>query len=268
MTHLGITRPAPAPVKLRAAALALMAAFMVALASPDAQAASRNTKTFTVVPITVDGVIFDSATNQLVALVSLSGKGQIRVPITISGTCPVLNLQLGPIDLNILGLEVKTSSICLNITAQPGSGNLLGNLLCSLTNALNSGVPLSTFLASLSASDLTSLLSGLQNLLNGALGALTSTSSITSVQQVSANCSQQILSLSIGPLNLNLLGLVVTLNNCANGPVTVTISTTNGLLASLICDLQNLLGSGGSLTAVIAKLQDLANEISAIIAAA
>jgi len=54
-----------------------------------------------------------------------------------AGQCPILDLMLGPIDLTLLGLEVQTSQICLNISSQRGPGNLLGNLLCSLTNLLN-----------------------------------------------------------------------------------------------------------------------------------
>jgi len=54
-----------------------------------------------------------------------------------AGQCPILDLMLAPIDLNLLGLEVKTSAICLNISSQSGPGNLLGNLLCSLTHLLD-----------------------------------------------------------------------------------------------------------------------------------
>ena len=54
--------------------------------------------------------------------------------------CSVLNLTLGPLDLNLLGLRVQLNQVNLRITAipspLPGSG-LLGDLLCSLTNALN-----------------------------------------------------------------------------------------------------------------------------------
>jgi hypothetical protein len=64
--------------------------------------------------------------------------------------CPVLHLVLGPINLNLLGLQVTLGGgaqanqpIVLDITAQPGPGNLLGNLLCDLTNALNQGGVLS-----------------------------------------------------------------------------------------------------------------------------
>lgn len=70
-----------------------------------------------------------------------------NVPVTLpvaaaSGTCQILNLVLGPLDLNLLGLTVHLNQVVLNITAQSGSGNLLGNLLCAVANLLNGGAPL------------------------------------------------------------------------------------------------------------------------------
>jgi len=57
-----------------------------------------------------------------------------------AAACPILNLVLGPVNLNILGLVVSIPNpIVLNITAVPGAGNLLGNLLCSVANLLNGG---------------------------------------------------------------------------------------------------------------------------------
>ncbi len=41
---------------------------------------------------------------------------------------PILNLALGPLDLNLLGLVVHLNQVVLNITAEGGPGNLLGNL--------------------------------------------------------------------------------------------------------------------------------------------
>jgi hypothetical protein len=55
----------------------------------------------------------------------------------IPGACQILNLVLGPINLNLLGLVVRTNQINLRIDAVPGNGNLLGNLLCGLTGILN-----------------------------------------------------------------------------------------------------------------------------------
>jgi len=65
----------------------------------------------------------------------------VVVPVTIdpSSSCPILNLTLGPLDLNLLGLVVHLNQVVLNITAVPGAGNLLGNLLCSVANLLNGG---------------------------------------------------------------------------------------------------------------------------------
>lgn len=52
--------------------------------------------------------------------------------------CPVLLLDVGAIHLNLLGLDVSLAPIHLDITAVPGPGNLLGNLLCSVTHLLDS----------------------------------------------------------------------------------------------------------------------------------
>ena len=54
-------------------------------------------------------------------------------------SCEILHLELGPLDLNLLGLVVHLNKIVLDISAQPGPGNLLGNLLCAVANLLNAG---------------------------------------------------------------------------------------------------------------------------------
>lgn len=59
------------------------------------------------------------------------------LPGQSSGSCQILDLVLGPLDLNLLGLVVHLDTVHLNITAQQGSGNLLGNLLCAVANLLN-----------------------------------------------------------------------------------------------------------------------------------
>jgi hypothetical protein len=53
--------------------------------------------------------------------------------------CDILNLVLGPLHLDLLGLVVDLNQVVLNITAQPGGGNLLGNLLCAITGLLDGG---------------------------------------------------------------------------------------------------------------------------------
>jgi hypothetical protein len=57
---------------------------------------------------------------------------------TASAACQILDLTVGPINLDLLGLVITTNTIKLNITAQPGPGNLLGNLLCTVARLLDS----------------------------------------------------------------------------------------------------------------------------------
>jgi hypothetical protein len=52
--------------------------------------------------------------------------------------CEILDLVLGPIDINLLGLKIHLDVVHLNITAVPGAGNLLGNLLCAVAGLLDS----------------------------------------------------------------------------------------------------------------------------------
>jgi hypothetical protein len=58
------------------------------------------------------------------------------------GTCEVLNLVLGPLHLDLLGLVVDLNQVVLNITAEQGPGNLLGNLLCAVAGLLDGPSPL------------------------------------------------------------------------------------------------------------------------------
>jgi hypothetical protein len=74
---------------------------------------------------------------------------RVRIPVqTIEGTapmsrlaapgdCDILNLVLGPLDLDLLGLQVHLDRVVLNIVAVPGPGNLLGNLLCAVAGLLD-----------------------------------------------------------------------------------------------------------------------------------
>ena len=52
-------------------------------------------------------------------------------------TCQILNLLLGPLDLNVLGLRVQLNQVDLDITGVTGPGNLLGNLLCGVAGLLD-----------------------------------------------------------------------------------------------------------------------------------
>jgi hypothetical protein len=65
--------------------------------------------------------------------------------------CNILNLTLGPLNLNLLGLVVTLNEVHLTITAVPGVGNLLGNLLCDVAGLLNGGGALSEISALLNS---------------------------------------------------------------------------------------------------------------------
>jgi hypothetical protein len=72
--------------------------------------------------------------------------GTARTAAGLQATCDILHLVLGPLDLNLLGLKVHLDKVVLDIVAQSGAGQLLGNLLCAVANLLNSGGTLSQLL--------------------------------------------------------------------------------------------------------------------------
>ena len=54
------------------------------------------------------------------------------------GTCQILDLELGSLDLNLLGLEIHLDKVVRNIKARRGGG-LLGDLLCAIADLLEGG---------------------------------------------------------------------------------------------------------------------------------
>ena len=80
--------------------------------------------------------------------------------VTAQQVCDILSLDLGPLHLDLLGLVIDLDPVVLDITAVPGAGNLLGNLLCAITGLLdnNGGVG--------------GVLNGIANLLNRLLTGL------------------------------------------------------------------------------------------------
>ena len=67
---------------------------------------------------------------------------RVRLPVDASATCDILDLSLGPVDLDLLGLVVHLDEVNLQITAESGPGNLLGNLLCGIAGLLDRGIAL------------------------------------------------------------------------------------------------------------------------------
>ena len=73
----------------------------------------------------------------------------VTMPATIAAaTCQVLNLVLGPLHLDLLGLVIDLNQVHLLINAVQAPGNLLGNLLCAITHLLD-GTPTAGGLAAL-----------------------------------------------------------------------------------------------------------------------
>ena len=264
--HLSHSRCANTPyARVRLITLAFVAA--LALASPPdvfaQQGKGKKPVVFNVVPITITSVTVSAG--QLVAN-GLAGSTPFQEVITLTpgplqqgASCPVLNLSLGPIDLTLLGLNVLTSPICLDITADP-EGGLLGSLLCGIANLLNSNVPLADVLSGLTPQELNTLTGGLTQVLDEVFEQLTRSDALQA-----ASCT--VLSLAIGPLELNLLGLVVELDDCNGGPVTLDITAIpgGGLLGDLLCNLANVLNGSGAQTAILALLRNIATIIGGLL---
>ena len=116
------------------------------------------------IPCTIAGVAstctltvtaFELVDGVLTAVGNVTGGG-VTIPFELpvlgapTGTCDILELILGPLHLDLLGLVVDLNQVELFITAEQGPGNLLGNLLCSVAGLFDSpGNPLGGILAQL-----------------------------------------------------------------------------------------------------------------------
>jgi hypothetical protein len=153
-----------------AGVLAAMAALVTGMTIAPAASAGISTANLNAVPVqgtiqstggTFDGVLdIDRLTlqnGQLMARGTLTGTASnaagdtvgsvtdqpIATPVADNGTgsCQILDLSLGTLHLNVLGLVVHLDPVHLNIAAQPGAGNLLGNLLCMVVHLLDGSSP-------------------------------------------------------------------------------------------------------------------------------
>jgi hypothetical protein len=171
------------------------------------------------------------------------------------GSSSVVSLTLGPlgptagaINLNVLGLQTTSSPINLNITAQGGSGNVLGNLL--------NGPRVSVAQALLTVSNFLNTLTQLESGLGGTATGLLSNGPLLqgAIRLLAANLASTttptspcpVLGLTLGPLTFNLQGLIMTQDNGVGAPVTVVAIAIPGpgnLLGNLLCDLAALVSS-------------------------
>lgn len=181
----------------------------------------------------------------LTSRVSGAGSNQVaRTPVTFAvvaqrGRCQVLTLTLNDLQLSLLGLNVDLSEVNLRIFAVrrgPDSG-ILGRLFCALSN---SSVRLGRGAGAAHAQKVVRALNS--RLKDHPMRAFHADAVLRENDGASAAQAGQcqVLRLVLGPLDLNLLGLVVQLYGPnRNAPVTLTITSTpgGGVLGDLFCGL-------------------------------
>jgi hypothetical protein len=180
------------------------------------------------------------------AVARLSGPGSARksvrerttAPVRIAQAgrrrCSLIRLTLAPLRLDLLGLRVETSTINLRVRGiRRGAGSgVLGRLLCSLAG---SRVNVRPALARKAARALNAEMPR-RGLRTAGATATLQPQAVTSQAQTSC----QVLFLQLGPLRLNVLGLLVELfGRTRSDPVTVTITAFRGggILGDLFCSL-------------------------------
>lgn len=147
--------------------------------------------------------------------------------------CPVLDLTLGPLDLNLLGAMIHLDKVHLVITAD-SSGGVLGSLLCSLAGKAG-GLTSMKAVKSLNKAANRSGLATKGLSFSVPLYQKTTSSGVTTLATTKsplAICN--VLDLTLGPLDLNLLGLMVHLDTVH---LVITADSTGGILGSLLCSL-------------------------------
>jgi len=197
---------------------------------------------------TAAGVVADGVISGTLRSGTSASRQSARVRFAVvarssGGQCNVLTLHLAPLDLELLGVQVTTSTINLNIFAV--RGEVLGNLFCALANAKV------VFPRTASVAD------ALNSHLRGRSLPVLAASDTLPAHAAQASC--QVLKLVLGPLHLNLLGLVVDLYGATpSSPVVVTITAipSEGLLGQLLCGL-----AGGTGVTSLGGLQSLLNTL-------
>jgi hypothetical protein len=177
-------------------------------------------------------------------------------PVTL-GPGQFLNLTVAPINLNLLGLILQTSSITVNATNTTGNGDLLGNITTTLLNTVGANPQNLTTLNQ----DLDAILGKVIGVLNNsnltlAVNAITGLSPVlqsltsnTLLNSSGASTTTPILNLAIAspnggtPVNVDLLGLDITTSNIQ---AQLLAQTGQGqILGNLLSNVANLLNPGG-----------------------
>lgn len=177
-------------------------------------------------------------TGGLLALLNALGSGNLDSTAgseggSLSGVTPdpqqLLQIELDPLDLNLLGLAVTSDPIIVTISAQGGDAKLLGNLLGAVSTLVN--------------------FEGVESALNNALGTVVNLVNSTELSlppelvgsgvfDTGTPSSTEVLDVFVAPVYLDLLGLVVT-----TSPIHLTITAHAGdglVLGNVVAELAHL----------------------------
>jgi hypothetical protein len=163
------------------------------------------------------------------ATATLGGLGQLPTKVTKKvhlavakgGSCTILSLELDTLDLTLLGLNVHLDKVTLSLTGKR-SGGVLGSLFCSLAKA-----------------KVKTARAAAAHKLNHAIRRTGTVRPLSFAVPIQATASQaaptcSVLELTLGPLHLELLGLVVDLNKVH---LVITANAAGGVLGRLFCGL-------------------------------
>jgi hypothetical protein len=236
------------------------ALFAVGIAPSRAMAQGPTQPLVEVIDITVESVVEEGG--QLLAnlVVTLDVVGrtvtqEVQIPLGVGGSegamgeCDILNLSLGPVELDLLGLVVELDDcnggpVTVDIVGV--EGQLLGDVLCLVAGLLDDGLDLGTILDGLSIEQEAALLGGIADALNVVLDELLMANVLS--QEVVAQSHQggcDILSLEIPEgVHLNVLGLQIdTSGICLH---IHAVRGSGNLLGNLLCSVAHLLDGPGN----------------------
>jgi hypothetical protein len=148
-------------------------------------------------------------------------RGRALAGASQTTTCPVLTLEIDQVSLDLLGLHVDLSKVILTVTADPNGGTL-GKLFCQLSGK--------TTVASTSTVRSLTSVARRSGLSKQGVAFGTATRQLQSLGP--GPCS--IVDLLLGPLHLNVLGLIVDLNQVH---LQITADPTEAPLGSLLCSI-------------------------------
>jgi hypothetical protein len=119
---------------------------LVAIGMVSGSATSAGTPLGTVLAGPIEFPVREPAPGSLIA-------NDAPVSVQQAATCQVLHLEVGAVNLNVLGLQIATQPIAIDVSGVTGATNVLGQLICTILETVGNVV-------------------GLVNLLNQLLGIL------------------------------------------------------------------------------------------------